>query len=234
MYGLESVELANAMATRLGDLQELKLRFYHPRIHDGLVSSTHWRQTPAGSPAWNALVGLGSMHAGLLQLRSLRKLSIERAGLTSAQLRAWVGHNMQLEELELTNTAGVDFDFVHWLGQYCSGGTSRLRGITFVDCRRLVASEAGHLEWVVRLAFSGVHELDLKKCVNVKQILLLELLQDVVAFQHELSLRSLKFPDGAQAVIESGRIQLSSKTKRFSGKQTARKLNYSGVHDIKC
>jgi hypothetical protein len=96
-------------------LRHLGLRFEHPYVRDGMVGRNFWFQPPPGSPGWNALIGVGDIgkNAGLTNLESL---VLERAGITSWQLRMLVKRNPKLKELRLRTCAAVQPEFVNWLG----------------------------------------------------------------------------------------------------------------------
>lgn len=178
MYDFRSSELASVMANNLSKLRELTLRFCHPYIHDKAISSNYWREVPDGSPCWNALVGLGAENQQNLRLRNLHSLRIERAGLTSTQLRKFVESNPRLKNLHLENVAGVDQEFVQWLGAYCESDKSRLEQITLQNCRQLKMQKLEDFAWLAGIAESSVTYLSLAKCRNVRHEMLVTLIED--------------------------------------------------------
>lgn len=118
VYQMKSSALAEILATRLPDLQDLRLNFCHTYVHDTCLPSRYWTDPVflEPSPIWNAIAGVGDENQAKLKLRKLAKLTVERAGITSFQLRSWIRCNPHLRELKLRNVAGVDQDFIHWLG----------------------------------------------------------------------------------------------------------------------
>jgi len=189
MYDFGSVELASVMASNLSKLRELTLRFCHPYIHDKCISYNYWRQAPDGSPCWNALAGLGGENQQNLRLRNLHSLRIERAGLTSTQLRKFVESNPRLKKLHLDNVAGVDQEFVQWLGTYCESDKSRLEQITLQNCTQLKMQRLEDFAWLAGIAESSVRYLSLAKCRNVRHEMLVNLIDDE---DEELELKTLE------------------------------------------
>jgi hypothetical protein len=107
---------AIALSTQCGrKLRHLALRFEHPHIRDSMLSRSFWSQPAPGSPAWNALIGVGPVgkNKGLSNLDSL---VLERAGVTPWQLRMLVKRNPKLRDLKLRTCAAAQPEFVNWLG----------------------------------------------------------------------------------------------------------------------
>lgn len=178
MYDFGSAELASVLANNFPKLRELTLRFCHPYIRDKSTSSNYWKEAPEGSPCWNALVGLGAENQQHLRLRNLHSLRIERAGLTSAQLRTFVESNPRLVKLHLDNVAGVDQEFVRWLGTYSESDTSRLQAITLQNCPQLKMHRLEDFVWLAGITESSVRYLSLAKCKNVRYETLVQLIED--------------------------------------------------------
>lgn len=189
MYELNSSELASMIATNLSKLRDLALKFHHPFIHDDSISLSHWKDAPAGSPCWNPLVGLGAEHQKNLRLRNLHCLHIERAGLTSAQLRKFVESNPSLRRLILDNVTGVDQDFARWLGAYCGSGRSRLEEITLEGCPQLKMQKLDDFAWLAGITKSSVKYLSLFRCRNVRHEMLVNLIEGE---DEELELNTLE------------------------------------------
>jgi len=191
MYDFDSGELASVMATNLYKLRELDMRFRHPYVHDRSLSASHWKEAPDGKPCWNALVGLGVENQKKLRLRGLHSLQIERAGLTSVQLRTFVESNPRLKKLHLDNVAGVDQQFVQWLGTYCDSGESRLEEITLQGCPELKMQRLEDFAWLVGITASSVRHLSFSRCRNVRHEMLVHLI-DNVDEDEELELNMLE------------------------------------------
>lgn len=189
MYDFSSPDLASVMAANLSKLRELDMRFCHPYIHDNALSSGYWKEASPGSPAWNALVGLGTENQKNLRLRNLHSLRVARAGLTSAQLRKFVESNPRLEKLHLDNVAGVDLEFVQWLGAYCETGRSRLQEITLQNCPQLKMQRLDDFAWLTGIVESCVRHLSLFRCRNVRHDMLVQLIDDE---DEELELNTLE------------------------------------------
>jgi len=107
-----AVALASACGNRL---EHLGLRFEHPYIYDIGLSRTYWYNAPTGSPAWNALIGLGKLGKGI-GMKTLRSLILERAGITPWQLQMLVNKNPDLKFLKLRTCSAVQPEFLDWLG----------------------------------------------------------------------------------------------------------------------
>jgi len=141
LYEIISPELTAILATSFDSLRNLHLNFSHPYLHDTCLPAHYWKSPVflTRSPIWNALSGLGDLNAAPLKLRTLESLTIERAGITSVQLRKCVEHNPRLNQLILRNVIGVDQEFVQWLGDhyrainqahYDAGGRTNSNGDT--------------------------------------------------------------------------------------------------------
>ena len=189
MYDFSSHELASLMASNLTMLRELTLKFCHPYIRDRSFSPVYWREAPNGNSCWNALAGLGTENQSTLRLRNLRILHIERAGLTSVQLRRFVETNWCLKELYLDNVIGVDQEFVQWLGAYCESGQSKLEKITFQNCPQLRMQNLEDFAWLAGISGTSVRHLSLFKCRNVQHKMLVSLIDDE---DEELALNMLE------------------------------------------
>lgn len=178
MYDLRSSQLASVMATRMAKLRHLELRFAHSYVHDRCLPAGYWNEAPIGSPAWNALVGLGQENNQNLRLRGLLSLRIERAGLTSTQLRKFIESNPLLRKLHLDNVTGVDLEFVHWLAAYCESGESRLEEITLERCPQLKMQRLEDFAWLAGITESEVSYLSLYRCRNVRHDILARLVDE--------------------------------------------------------
>lgn len=97
-------------------LRHLGLRFQHPHVRDGsLTSSYYWAIPAPAGEAWNYLIGIGPA-AKEIGLNNLESLVLERAGITPWQLRMLVKRNPNLEVLKLRTCSAVKPEFVNWLG----------------------------------------------------------------------------------------------------------------------
>jgi hypothetical protein len=109
-------EGAMAIGTSCGSrLRHLALRFEHPFVKDTSLRYTYWTAPAPGSTAWNSLIGIGAVKRGL-DIVNLESLILERAGITSWQLRMLVKRNKRLKVLKLRTCAAVQPEFVNWLG----------------------------------------------------------------------------------------------------------------------
>ncbi|KIW14638.1 hypothetical protein PV08_07422 [Exophiala spinifera] len=165
MYDIVSAPLTELLATRFLKLRHLHLNFKHRYIHDTCLPAGYWEHAELlrGSPAWNALAGLGHRHESKLKLHHLESLTLERAGITEAQLRKWIQQNPGLRELQLVNCLGVDSSFVKWLGQYYSDNwdrsphpTKKLKHLAFEECAYLSLGTAESYSWLDSLLVPGV------------------------------------------------------------------------------
>lgn len=166
LYELTSPELATILATSFDSLRNLHLNFSHPYLHDTCLPAHYWTSPILlkRSPIWNSLAGLGDLHAATLKLRTLEILTVERAGITSAQLRKWIEQNPRLRQITLRNVLGVDYEFVEWLGGYHSSnnGThhgavgrtnktetpARLQTLALEYCSSLVLKSKADFTWL--------------------------------------------------------------------------------------
>jgi hypothetical protein len=156
IYHIISPSLTEILATLLPSLRDLRLNFYHPYLHDTCLPAQYWTNPIylEPSPIWNALAGVGAESGTNLQLRRLEKLTVERAGITSFQLRKWVECNPNLRELRLRNVAGVDAEFVQWLGEYYGDSETRaarptrMKILALESCSSLVADSVEQLTWL--------------------------------------------------------------------------------------
>ena len=180
MYEIQTTELTLTIARKLPELRSLELNLQHQYIHDSSVSSKYWREAPEGNPCWNALVGLGSENQRLLRLRKLRHIRIERAGLTSAQLRRLVESNPSLRSLQLINVTGVDHEFVEWLSQRCYSGLSTVENLQLESCSKLRLQKTEDFACLAGLCNSRTRHLSLRRCDNVKQSILEDVVEDVL------------------------------------------------------
>jgi len=177
-YDIASTELTTVIATKLPQLKHLELNFNHPYIHDQYLSSGYWREAPAGNPCWNALVGLGQTSQHNLRMRNLQSLRIERAGITSAQLRSLLKSNPQLRSIHLNNVTGVDQEFVQWLGIYCEDGQTPLQEIILENCSQLRMQDSEDFAWLAGITAGSVRRLSLSLCRNVNHRRLVEVIED--------------------------------------------------------
>lgn len=159
LYELTSPELTNLLATSFDNLRNLHLNFSHPYLHDTCLPAHYWTSPLflKGSPIWNSLAGLGCQHAATLKLKSLETLTIERAGITSVQLRKWIEQNPRLRQLTLRKVLGVDREFVEWLGKYYSHSSDdieKIEGVTRLDklaleqCSSLILKSREDFTWL--------------------------------------------------------------------------------------
>ncbi|KEF57699.1 uncharacterized protein A1O9_05617 [Exophiala aquamarina CBS 119918] len=166
LYELTSPELATVLATSFDSLRNLHLNFSHPYIHDTCLPAHYWTSPVflKGSPVWNSLAGLGDLHAATLKLGTLETLTLERAGITSVQLRKWIAQNPRLKQITLRNVLGVDHDFVEWLGEYYSPRTkigrdavrrtneteppARLQKLALEHCSSLILKSKADFTWL--------------------------------------------------------------------------------------
>ena len=176
MYDIQSSELSTTIATRLPKLRTLELNFCHPYIHEKSFPSNFWQAAPNGTPAWNAIAGLGKINEQQLQLRNLQVLRISRAGMTSAQLRKMIQSNPGLRELHLSNVTGVDQEFVQWLSNWCQDD-GKLEKMSFTNCAALRLHHARDFEWIKRLGGSEVNYLSLLGCSNERRNLVDDLIE---------------------------------------------------------
>ncbi|ETI19478.1 hypothetical protein G647_09312 [Cladophialophora carrionii CBS 160.54] len=158
IYHIVSPSLTEILATLLPCLRDLRLNFCHPYLHDTCLPAHYWTNPVflESSPIWNSLAGVGGESGTHLRLRKLEKLTVERAGITSFQLRKWIECNPNLRELRLRNVAGVDAEFVQWLGQYYGAGDpeteaprpTRMKILALESCSSLVADSVEQLTWL--------------------------------------------------------------------------------------
>lgn len=178
MYDMRSAELASVIAINLARLRHLELRFSHGFVHDQCLPPSYWHDAPSGSPAWNALVGLGGENRDKLRLHGLVSLRIERAGLTSMQLRRFVQANPLLRSLHLENVTGVDQEFVQWLAERCERGESRLEHIGLENCAQLNMQRLEDFAWLAAVTESELRYLSLYRCRNVRHDILVRLIDE--------------------------------------------------------
>ena len=180
MYDIRSSDLASIMARNLSQLRELELKFYHPYIHDQSLPSSYWRDAPDGSPCWNALAGLGVANRNTLRLHGLQVLKIQRAGLTSVQLRKFIEANPRLRYLHLDNVTGVDLEFAQWVAEYCGSGRSCLERVSFEKCSKLRMQQPEDFAWLARATGddSVVKSLSLSRCPNIRMDILMDLVEN--------------------------------------------------------
>lgn len=161
IYHVTSPALTEILASHFPNLKTLRLNFSHPYLHDTCLPAQYWTSPVflEGSPVWNAVAGIGEDHEARLRLRKLQRLTVERAGITSVQLRKWVESNPRLRELKLRNVAGVDAEFVQWLGQYHGAsrdgkrtprvaGPVKLTSLALEHCSSLSIKSIEELEWL--------------------------------------------------------------------------------------
>ncbi|EXJ54025.1 hypothetical protein A1O7_09362 [Cladophialophora yegresii CBS 114405] len=158
IYHIVSPSLTEILATLLPNLRDLRLNFCHPYLHDTCLPAQYWTNPVylEPSPIWNALAGVGGDSGANLRLRKLEKLTVERAGITSFQLRKWIECNPNLRELRLRNVAGVDAEFVQWLGQYYGADDAepkaarpaRMKILALESCSSLVLDNVEQLTWL--------------------------------------------------------------------------------------
>ena len=96
-------------------LCHLALRLEHTQVRDGLGDLNTWSHPAAASTAWNALIGVGPYNQ-FGQIRNLRTLILERAGITPWQLVKLVKCNPELITLKLRTCNGAQPGFLYWLG----------------------------------------------------------------------------------------------------------------------
>ncbi|KAK5219092.1 hypothetical protein LTR99_006526 [Exophiala xenobiotica] len=163
MYDIRSAPLTELLATRFPHLRHLHLNFSHPYVHDTCLPARQW-ESPLllrGSPVWNALVGMGEKHESNLKLRSLERLTLDRAGITCAQLRRWIKNNPGLRELTLRNCLGPDNEFVEWLGGYYSSKSikstrhAKLTHLVIENCTFLWLDSPEKFDWLDSLLEAG-------------------------------------------------------------------------------
>lgn len=139
-------EAATALARSCASLRRLALCFDHPYARDSCIPSFFFDRPGPASTIWNALGGVGPASAKALAMRGLESLRLERTGVTEWQLRKFVEVNPRLRELKLRKCAGVDYEFVRWLGGSESG--RRLEVLWIEDCEDIWALRQEHLGWV--------------------------------------------------------------------------------------
>ncbi|KAJ9605399.1 hypothetical protein H2200_010056 [Cladophialophora chaetospira] len=236
IYHITSSSLTEILATRLPNLRDLRLNFYHPYLHDTCLPAQYWTNPVflQPSPIWNTLAGVGEKSNANLRLRSLKKLTVERAGITSFQLRKWIECNPNLSELRLRNIAGVDSEFVQWLGRYyhsCKDERSdetrpaKLRMLSLESCSALTAESVEELGWLDSLfgldnrelcdpeAASGLRALSLRCSTSIKTTALCAYLE-------------LKQPALQQVTLPDGRVLTPKiKTRKRSRPDASKKQN---------
>ncbi|KAH8700693.1 F-box domain protein [Talaromyces proteolyticus] len=170
-------------------LRHLGLRFEHPHVRDSMLSRNYWTKPAPGSPAWNALIGIGPIGKGI-GMDNLESLVLERAGITPWQLQMLVKRNEKLRVLKLRTCAAAQPEFVNWLGgidvseceeesprensEPAPGALLRTLWIENCDSIRSVHLCSGEdeegsvdfsLEWVSGL--TGLQSLSLRECRNI-------------------------------------------------------------------
>lgn len=174
MYDLTSSALSHTLATQFPHLRHLHLNFFHPYVHDACLPAFHWRSTPSGTPAWNALAGIGDENSRNLRLHTLESLSIERASLTPVQLSKWIAANPNLKDLSLRNISGVDTEFLDLLTKIYSGESSHspLHSLKLELCQNLSLKSDHDLASLDRLLcssppISAISHLSFRGSLNV-------------------------------------------------------------------
>lgn len=175
-YEIQSEQLTAVLGRKLPKLRNLELNFSHQYIHNLGTSSSYWRNPPEGTPCWNSMVGLGIENQRELTLRNLQSLKIDRAGLTSAQLKKLVDSNPGLRLLDLKNVTGVDLEFLNWLSRQCQDGRSRIQLLRLESCPQLVMQSREDFTCLYGMANSPIRYMSLLNCVNVRE----QILEDIV------------------------------------------------------
>ncbi len=166
MYDIKSTPLTELLATRFPHLRHLHLNFSHPYVHDTCLPAGQW-ESPLllrGSPVWNALAGMGEKHESNLKLKTLERLTLDRAGITCAQLRRWIKNNPGLRELTLRNCLGADNEFLDWLGGYYSSKSiestrhAKLTHLAIENCTFLWLETPEKFNWLDSLLEPGAEE----------------------------------------------------------------------------
>lgn len=168
-YEIQSEELTRIIGRKLPHLRNLELNFCHQFIHNLGTSANYWRTPSEGTPCWNSLVGLGLENQRQLRLRNLHSLKIERAGLTSAQLRKLIESNNGLRRLDLTNVTGVDLDFLNWLAERCRNGNSKIQHLHLENCSKLIMRNLEDFACLSGLADSAIQHVSLFDCAHVSE-----------------------------------------------------------------
>ncbi|KAJ9640879.1 hypothetical protein H2204_003168 [Knufia peltigerae] len=175
MYDLVSAPLTDLLATRFLKLRHLHLNFKHHYLHDTCLPAGYWEYSVLlrGHPAWNALAGLGQRHESKLKLHKLESLSLERAGITDAQLKKWIVQNPGLRDLKLVNCLGANSLFVQWLGEYYSDDadrsprpTTKLKHLAIEECSYLSFGTAEAYSWLDPLLVPSVGAQNAKDTLN--------------------------------------------------------------------
>ena len=214
IYHITSPSLTEVLATLLPSLRELRLNFYHPYLHDTCLPAQYWTNPVylQPSPIWNALAGIGDRYNANLKLKKLEKLTIERAGINSFQLRKWVECNPNLRELRLRNVAGVDLEFVQWLGTYYGyketetsnmARPGQLKILALENCSNLVVGSVDDLRWLgslFEIGSAGIHHEDKPTALDVLSLRYSTSISTtaICAYleSHRPSLLQLTLPDG--------------------------------------
>lgn len=190
--------LTSYIATSLPRLQSLTLNFSHTYIHDQTLPARFWKttpapennsstsdssmsQNPAGTPQWNSLCGLGPTHSQKLRLRNLRKLELNRASITSAQLCSWVSVNKKtLSQIKLSKVRGVDSDFLKHIFPSSSSTATDDGRMNVIDtlemesCANLVLQTKDDFSWIQNCKGLEMNKLSFRGCKNVSESLLLK------------------------------------------------------------
>ena len=165
--------LTSTLASRFPELRHLSLNFSHPCIHESYLPARYWRSTPfvsdEGTPAWNALAGIGAENREKLRSRGLRSLEVVRAAITERQCLEWVRRNPGLRKVRLQMVTGVDNSFVHGLAALAEEGESRtgLQVLQLENCGNLILKTEEEMAWIEKMVKNGLKELSFRECEGV-------------------------------------------------------------------
>ncbi|KIX97515.1 uncharacterized protein Z520_06967 [Fonsecaea multimorphosa CBS 102226] len=221
MWDIMAPELTKLLASQFADLEELRLGFCHPYIHDHCLPLRYWDHPDflEPSPIWDALCGIGEEHAAHLRLKKLKKLTLQRSGISRDQLQKWIECNPGLVDLRLHHVAGVDAEFVQWLGTYYRVDTgdhaappAKLRTLALESCTSLSLGSLEDLSWLDSLLPTpGKGTKDPEDAASVFQVLSFRD-STSVSTSALMQYLALKQPQVRQVTLPSGRVLVENAT----------------------
>jgi hypothetical protein len=227
IYHIDSLALTKVLATQLPSLRDLQLNLHHPYLHDPCLPGGYWTNPAHLQPSkiWDVFGGLRLQQSSDLKLRKLERLTIQRAGISNLQLQKWIECNPNLAELRLRHVAGVDQDFVQWMGRYYHIPRSRTSDITsprrlqvlaLENCAALVLNNIDHFTWLDSLfdvdskrpcdpyVSPVLHTLSLKHSRSVCTPVMCDYLES-----RKPSIRRITLPQGSTLVPRQHKRSLS-------------------------
>ncbi|OQU96260.1 hypothetical protein CLAIMM_02367 [Cladophialophora immunda] len=224
MWDIMLPELTKLLATNFVDLEELRLGFCHPYINDPCLPLKYWVHPDFLEPTtiWDAFGGIGEEHAANLRLKKLKKMTLQRSGIDRTQLQKWIESNPGLVDLRLHHVAGVDAEFVQWLGTYYRSNAgdhidpdaprpAKLRTLALESCTSLSLGSLDDLNWldsVFDIPGKGAGDLDKTTAFQVLSF------RDSTSVSSSSLLQylALKRPQVRQVTLPDGRVLVENTT----------------------